>query len=71
MGTKIMLGGEEMSTYSFEHQIAGRYGKRHNKELICTVEPAQDVIYYEVKNNHVVVYGTFNFSEACAYYENL
>ena len=71
METKIMLDGEEMSTYSFVHQIAGKYGKQHNKELICTVKPAQGIIYYEVNNNCEVVYSTYNFSEACAYYENL
>lgn len=71
MRTKIMINGNEMSTYSFEHQIASKCGKGHNKELICTIEPAQNVIYYEVKSNHAVIYGTYNFSDACTYYENL
>lgn len=74
-GKQITLNGQDMSGYSFDHQIAGHFGeyrgKNMCKELLVHVHPANGEISYKVTNHHALVIDTQDFAEACRYYEEI
>lgn len=60
-----------MSDYTFEHQIAARYGDGFRAELIVKVHPAASVVSYKITNFGKLVIDTQDFKEACEYYNNI
>lgn len=71
----ITLNGQDMSNYTFEHQIAAHFGekwtKKYAKELIAKICPVTSIVSYKVINFGKIIIDTQDFKEACKYYDEI